>query len=53
MGSNPSSDKGSRNPVDRVGLDDCQEYIKKLNALTGQNFKLLTEAQWELAARYI
>ena len=51
MGSNPSFFKGSRRPVEDVSWDDCQTFISKLNALTGQNFKLPTEAQWEFAAR--
>ena len=51
MGDNPSSFKGSRRPVENVSWDDCQTFIRKLNSLTGQNFKLPTEAQWEFAAR--
>ncbi len=51
MGSNPSYFKGSRKPVETVSWNDCQEFIKKLNSLTGLNFSLPTEAQWEFAAR--
>ncbi len=51
MGSNPSYYKGSRKPVVNVNWSDCQEFIKKLNSLTGLNFALPTEAQWEYAAR--
>lgn len=51
MGSNPSSFSGSRKPVEQVSWDDCQEFIRKLNSLTGQNFRLPTEAEWEFAAR--
>ena len=51
MGSNPSYFKGSRRPVENVSWDNCQTFIRKLNSLTGQNFKLPTEAQWEFAAR--
>ena len=51
MGNNPSSFKGSRRPVENVSWDDCQTFIRKLNSLTGQTFKLPTEAQWEFAAR--
>ncbi len=51
MGSNPSKYKGSRKPVEQVSWNDCREFIKKLNSLTGLNFALPTEAQWEYAAR--
>lgn len=51
MGSNPSNFTGARRPVDDVSWDDCQEFIRKLNSLTGQNFRLPTEAEWEFAAR--
>ena len=51
MGSNPSHFKGSHLPVECVSWNDCQEFIKKLNALTDQNFRLPTEAEWEFAAR--
>ena len=51
MGSNPSHYKGPLLPVERVGWDDCVAFIGKLNERTGQNFRLLTEAEWEFAAR--
>ena len=51
MGSNPSYFNGSQNPVERVSWNDCQEFISRLNSLTGRTFRLPTEAEWEYAAR--
>ena len=51
MGTNPSYFKGDNLPVEKVSWNDCQKFIKKLNVLTGKNFRLPTEAEWEYAAR--
>lgn len=51
MGSNPSDSKGDNLPVEQVSWDDCQVFIQKLNQLTGKQFRLPTEAEWEYAAR--
>ena len=51
MGSNPSNFAGDNLPVESVSWDDCQEFIQKLNQLTGKQFRLPTEAEWEYAAR--
>ena len=52
MGTNPSSFVGDPNrPVEQVSWSDCQTFISRLNALTGKNFRLPTEAEWEFAAR--
>ena len=51
MGSNPSKYKGDNLPVEKVSWNDCQEFISKLNSMTGRKFRLPTEAEWEYAAR--
>ena len=51
MGTNPAHFMGNSRPVENVSWDDCQEFIEKLNKITGRNFRLPTEAEWEYAAR--
>lgn len=51
MGSNPSTYRGKNRPVEGVTWDDCQNFIRKLNTITGLKFRLPTEAEWEFAAR--
>ena len=51
MGSNPSNRKGDNLPVENVSWNDVQEFIRKLNQMTGMLFRLPTEAEWEYAAR--
>ena len=33
-----------------VSRNDCQTFIAKQNELTGKNFRMPTEAEWEYAA---
>lgn len=52
MGSNPSHFRGKQHPVDQVTWDECQEFLKRLNArVGGPRFVLPTTAQWEYARR--
>ena len=52
MGDNPSRFRGcARCPVEQVSWEDIQVFLRKLNRLTGQQYRLPTEAEWEYAAR--
>jgi len=58
MGTNPSNFTAANGnydnltrPVESVSWDDCQEFIAKLNEMTGLNFRLPTDAEWEFAAK--
>jgi formylglycine-generating enzyme required for sulfatase activity len=42
--------RGNR-PVINVSWNDAQAYVQWLSQRTGQRFRLLTEAEWEIAAR--
>ncbi|MCL1946868.1 MAG: formylglycine-generating enzyme family protein [Chitinivibrionia bacterium] len=50
-GNSPSGFKGDDLPVESVSWDDVQEFLSTLNSITGKNYRLPTEAEWEFAAR--
>jgi formylglycine-generating enzyme required for sulfatase activity len=40
-----------KRPITNINWFEVQEFLYKLNDLTGKNYSLPTEAQWEFAAR--
>ena len=51
MENNPSRFQGDNKPVERVSWEDAQAFVEKLSRRTGHQYRLLSEAEWEYAAR--
>lgn len=52
MGKNPSYFKNNpQNPVEQVSYDDAAAFCQKLSEMTGKNYRLPTESEWEYACR--
>ena len=51
MGYNPSRYKCPKRPVTNVNYFEVQEFLRRLDSITGMQFRLPTEEEWEYAAR--
>ena len=51
MGNNPSNFKGANRPVEKVSWNDAVAFCQKLSQITGKNYRLPSEAEWEYACR--
>ena len=51
MGYNPSRYKCTKRPVTNVNYYEVQEFLHRLDSITGMQFRLPTEEEWEYAAR--
>ncbi len=51
MGNNPSHFKGQNRPVETISWDDAVKFFQRLSELTGKEYHLPSEAQWEYGCR--
>jgi formylglycine-generating enzyme required for sulfatase activity len=51
MGVNPSVFKGDDRPVENISWNEAVEFCRELSRLTGKQYRLPTEAEWEYACR--
>ena len=51
MGNNPSFFKGANLPVEKVSWNDAIQFCQRLSDMTGKNYRLPSEAEWEYACR--
>ena len=55
MGDNPSQCKGQERPVENVSVDDCKQFIDKINSIpeikTGCHYRFPTVDEWFYAFR--
>lgn len=53
MGNNPSrfGNCGADCPVEKVSWNDAKDFISRLNSKTGKQYRLPSEAEWEVACR--
>lgn len=48
---NPGFDQTGRDPVTCVTWEDAKAYVAWMSDITGQSYRLLSESEWEYAAR--